>query len=61
MIENLKSMHTDLADSDRGVCAKCKGEFGGELTKITDIKTQILARTKFSLSKHLKAANVRDE
>ena len=54
-------MHADLADSDRGVCAKCKGEFGGELTKITDIKTQILARTKFSLSKHLKAANVRDE
>ena len=49
-----------LTESDKGVCSRCKNDVGAELTKITDIKSQILAHAKISISKHLNLANVRD-
>ena len=60
MIANIESMSEEIFESDRGVCAKCKNEIRSEMTKITDIKTQILSRAKFSISKYLKEANVRE-
>ena len=37
---------------ESGVCARCSTKVGGELTKISDIKTKILAATKLSAKKH---------
>ena len=34
--------------SEGGVCMRCSGKVGDELTKISDIKTKILAATKLS-------------
>lgn len=39
---------------ETGVCMRCKAQVGAELTKITDIKDQILSRAKLSVSKHLR-------
>lgn len=57
MIASIEEMSEQISESDRGVCVKCKGEVGSQLTKITDIKSQILSRAKLSISKHLRDAN----
>ena len=60
MIANIESLSEEISESDRGVCARCKGAVDGQLTKITDIKSQIISRAKLSISKHLREANQRE-
>ena len=39
MIANIESLQDQISESDRAVCARCKGVVDGQLTKITDIKS----------------------
>ena len=43
------------------VCDRCSSAVGTELTKVTDIKAQILGRAKLSVNKHLSEANRREQ